>query len=258
MPNKFGEILENTNNFILNDIKRENVSLPSIYKGSKELLPTKWRSRIKAKWVNLIIIKSEYSISKIEEFVSWLSNYLNIKITYRDIKDIVEKNIKKLIFDKKNNYILFDDPSFTNLWNKNTNINKSDIDKHTNNSINKIIDIIVKSENLYPNDITFKIISDVFNISILLIHRVQYGTSNTGVKRNEIEDLKLSSTFISATKNINERPLLIFNKVFEKDKRYVYYPIVENDKEISIKSLYLKLENVQDSIKMLIDLHLNK
>jgi hypothetical protein len=258
MPNKFGEILENTNNFILNDIKRENVSLPSIYKGSKELLPGKWRSRIKAKWVNLIIIKSEYSISKIEEFVLWLSNYLNIKITYRDIKDIVEKNIKKLIFDKKNNYILFDDPSFTNLWNKNTNINKSDIDKHTNNSINKIIDIIVKSENLYPNDITFKIISDVFNISILLIHRVQYGTSNTGVKRNEIEDLKLSSTFISATKNINERPLLIFNKVFEKDKRYVYYPIVENDKEISIKSLYLKLENVQDSIKMLIDLHLNK
>lgn len=101
-------------------------------------------------------------------------------------------------------------------------------------------------------------ISDIFNISILLIHRIPYGSSNQDVKRNEINDLVLSSTFIRATKNINDRPLFIFNKVEEKMKNIVYYPIVENNNDIDIKSIYMKFENIPENIKILIDLHLKK
>ena len=53
-------------------------------------------------------------------------------------------------------------------------------------------------------------------------------------------------------------PLLIFNKVEEKGKRIVYYPIIENNKEVDIKSLYTKFSNIPENVKVLIDLHLKK
>lgn len=259
MPNKFEFNNELSNNFILNnktDIQNEN--LPSIYKGTKELLPTKWRSRIKAKWINLVIIKTNYDIDKIKEFIDWLSKYLNIDTNYNEIKQIVNKYIKKIIYDNKTNKILFEDPSFYSEWLKLSNLKKTDINMYNKDQIKKIIDNIIENDQLYPNDITIKVISDIFNISILLIHRIPYGSSNADVKRNEIEDLVLSSTFISATKNINDRPLLIFNKVEEKGKKNIYYPIIENNKEIDIKSLYTKFGNIPENVKVLIDLHLKK
>ena len=259
MPNKLGDNKENTTNLILNKkIDNKNDILPSIYNGPKELLPTKWRSRIKAKWVNLVIIKNNYSIDKIQEYITWLSKYLNISTNYNEIKNIVNKYIKKIIFDKKANKILFEDPSFNNEWIKFSTLKSTDIDMYKPVEINTIINKIISNDSLYPNDIMIKVISDIFNISILLIHRIPYGSSNKDVKRNEIDDLVLSSTFIKATKNINDRPLFIFNKVEEKGEKIVYYPIVENNKDIDIKSLYIKFENIPENIKVLIDLHLKK
>lgn len=259
MPNKLNDYNESINNFILNKTNiTNNDKLPSMYYGTKELLPTKWRSRIKAKWVNLVIIKTNYNIDKIEELIEWLSKYLNINTNYNDIKTIVNKYIKKIINDKNANKILFEDPSFYNEWSKASSLKTTDITMYNQQQINDIIDKIISNDLLYPNDITIKVISDIFNISILLIHRIPYGSSNQDVKRNEIEDLVLSSTFIRATKNINDRPLLIFNKVEEKGKRLVYYPIIENNKDIDIKSIYTKFENIPENIKVLIDLHLKK
>ena len=259
MPNKFEFNNELTNNFILDNKNNAiNDKLPSIYNGTKELLPTKWRSRIKAKWINLVIIKNNYDINKIKELVEWLSKYLNIDTNYNEIKQIVNKYIKKIIYDKKTNKVLFEDPSFYNEWIKFSGLKTTDINVYNQDRIKKIIDNIIKNDKLYPNDITIKVISDIFNISILLIHRIPYGFSNSNIKRNEIDDLILSSSFISATKNINDRPLLIFNKIQEKGEKIIYYPIIENNKEIDIKSLYTKFSNIPDNVKVLIDLHLKK
>ena len=192
------------------------------------------------------------------EYVNWLSKYLNINTNYDEIKSIVNKYIRKIIFDKKANKFLFEDPSFNNEWKKFSTSKSTDIDIYTPDELNTIINKIILNDLLYPNDITIKVISDIFNISILLIHRIPYGSSNQDVKRNEINDLVLSSTFIRATKNINDRPLFIFNKVEEKMKNIVYYPIVENNNDIDIKSLYMKFENIPENIKILIDLHLKK
>ena len=259
MPNKFEFNNESVNNFILNN-KDDiiNDKLPLIYNGTKEQLPTKWRSRIKAKWVNLVIIKSNYDIDKIKELINWLSKYLNIDTDYNEIKVIVNKYIKKIIYDKNANKILFEDPSFYNEWIKFSLLKSTDINTYKQEHVKEITNNIINNGQLYPNDITIKVISDIFNISILLIHRIPYGSSNLDIKRNEIGDLVLSSTFISATKNINDRPLLIFNKIEEKGKKIIYYPIIENNKEIDIKSLYMKFGNIPDSIKVLIDLHLKK
>lgn len=259
MPNKFEFNNEYVNNFILN--KKDDVindKLPPIYNGTKEQLPTKWRSRIKAKWVNLVIIKNNYNIDKIKELINWLSKYLNIDSNYNEIKQIVNKYIKKIIYDKNANKILFEDPSFYSEWMKFSPLKSTDIDIYNQEQVKKITNDIIDNDQLFPNDITIKVISDIFNISILLIHRIPYGSSNTEIKRNEIGDLVLSSTFISATRNISDRPLLIFNKIEEKGKKIIYYPIVENNKEIDIKSLYMKLGNIPDNIKILIDLHLKK
>ena len=259
MPNNLGDNIQNTHNLILNKIQdKKNHTLPSLYNGVKDLLPTKWRSRIKAKWINLVIIKNSYTIDKMREYVNWLSKYLNINTNYDEIKSIVNKYIRKIIFDKKANKFLFEDPSFNNEWKKFSTSKSTDIDIYTPDELNTIINKIILNDLLYPNDITIKVISDIFNISILLIHRIPYGSSNQDVKRNEINDLVLSSTFIRATKNINDRPLFIFNKVEEKMKNIVYYPIVENNNDIDIKSLYMKFENIPENIKILIDLHLKK
>lgn len=100
-----------------------------------------------------------------------------------------------------------------------------------------------------------KIISDIFNVSILLIHRKPYDTTvSTNFVRRELEDLLISSTFISASKNFDERPLFIFNKIY--DTNYIsYYSIIENNKDITINSIFTKYKYVSENIKKLIELH---
>ena len=264
MPNNLFDIKENKNKdyIINNNIISDNLELPKIYEGPNEELPTKWKKKLKNKFTNLIVIKSNYNIENFKEFINWLSKYLNIYVDYNEIKDIVNNYYIKNIFDKKNINLLLNDPSFYNELLKAdktkylaTKLYIKKFNNYTNEHISNILNIVIKNNNLYPNDITFKVISDIFNISILLIHRMPSGT----LKKNNIDDyysdLVLSSTFISATKNMEERPLLIFNKIL-KDNYIAYYPIVEKKDTINFDSLYIKYSFVPDNIKVLINYHL--
>ena len=70
----------------------------------------------------------------------------------------------------------------------------------------------------------------------------------------EYSDLKLSSTFMSATKNRDERPIFILNKI-DNENYIEYNPIVEKNDIITIKSLYNKFKYIPDNLKYLISLH---
>ena len=247
--------------FIINNDNLTDLKLPELFNGKHEELPSKWRAKVKGKWNNLIIIKN-YNLKNFTDFIKWLSNYLGIFITYNDIKDILHNNYKKIIFDKRLITKIFEDPSFKNEWIRATNIKTFPISKindifskYTSEYIFDTLDKIFKNDNLYPNDFTMKIISDIFNVSILLIHRKPYDTtSSTNFARRELEDLLISSTFISASKNFDERPLFIFNKIY--DTNYIsYYPIIENNKDITINSIFTKYKYVSENIKKLIELH---
>jgi len=264
MPNNLFDIKENKNKdyIINNNIISDNLELPKIYEGPDEELPTKWKKKLKNKFTNLIVIKSNYNIENFKEFINWLSKYLNIYVDYNEIKEIVSNYYIKNIFDKKNINLLLNDPSFYNELLKAdktkylaTKLYIKKFNNYTNDHISNILNIVIKNNNLYPNDITFKVISDIFNISILLIHRMPNGTLQKNNIDDYYSDLVLSSTFISATKNMEERPLLIFNKIL-KDNYIAYYPIVEKKDTINFDSLYIKYSFVPDNIKVLINYHL--
>lgn len=264
MPNSFS----NFDNYILKDListnQNSNVELPSIFFGDYENMKSKWVSRKKGKWVNMAIVKSKYTKDKFIEFVNWLSQYLNIRISYDEINNIVNSYYRKIIIDKRYNLELFEDPSLLNEWFNNIKIKPISkqkfiseyFNKYTNADLNRILDNIISENKLFPSDITFKVISDVFNISILLIHRIKYGSTTESDKRNDLNDLKLSSTFISATNNMDERPLFIFEKNNDKTSN-IYYPVIEkNETNITINNLYMKYKLVPDNIKLLISLHM--
>ena len=264
MPNNLFDIKKNKNKdyIINNNIISDNLELPKIYEGPDEELPTKWKKKLKNKFTNLIVIKSNYNIENFKEFINWLSKYLNIYVDYNEIKEIVSNYYIKNIFDKKNINLLLNDPSFYNELLKAdktkylaTKLYIKKFNNYTNDHISNILNIVIKNNNLYPNDITFKVISDIFNISILLIHRMPNGTLQKNNIDDYYSDLVLSSTFISATKNMEERPLLIFNKIL-KDNYIAYYPIVEKKDTINFDSLYIKYSFVPDNIKVLINYHL--
>ena len=262
MPNTINNFIDINKDFIVKD-NIDELKLPDFFVGEKDLLPTKWRIKIKSKFSNYIIIKNNYTKKLFIDFISWLSNYLNIIISYDEINNIVINYYKDFILDKKNIKYLLNDPSFYNRWlyfdnRKKINANRYITDYYNKYNDDKIIElfnkVIKNTDLLYPNDITIKVISDIFNISILLIHRIPYGITTDKDKRNEYSDLKLSSTFMSATKNRDERPIFILNKI-DRENYIEYNPIVENNDIITIKSLYNKFKYIPDNLKYLISLH---
>ena len=263
MPNIINSFDNSITKDMINNKSIINIELPSIFIGEYENMKSKWVSRKKGKWINMAIVKSKYSYVKFIEFVIWLSKYLNIRISYDEINNIVNNYYRKLILDKRYNIELFEDPSFLNEWYNEINIKPIPKQKFINEYFNKytdekkiaILDNITLKNKLYPSDITFKVMSDIFNISILLIHRIKYGTSVESDKRNDLNDLKLSSTFISATNNIDEKPLFIFEKNSDKINN-MYYPIIEKTSDnVDINNIYMKYKLVPDNIKLLISLH---
>jgi len=114
----------------------------------------------------------------------------------------------------------------------------------------RIINAILDDNKIYPNDINLLSITELLNISILLIHRVKYGETDTTIKRGDLQDLIISSTFMPAKNNMMDRPLIILGKEYDKDF-ISYHAITEADKNI-----YFQLKDSPTDIKVLIEAHM--
>jgi hypothetical protein len=250
--------------YIIDDIVVDSDKLPMLYNGILEKLKSKWTKHKKLIWSQMSLIRIKYNKTVIQELFSWLSNLLGYNINYKEIRDITRNKYYKIL--PKNDIMMemFYDPSFyseyidkMNILNK-TNKKFSTLQifwdsYYTKTNINekkKIIDMILDADNLYPNDLEITSISEMLNISFLIIHRTKYGKTKEPIRRGEIEDFVLSSTLIPAISNIDNRPLIILAK--EYDKLHInYFAIVENGKNI-----YLQLKDSPQDIKMLVNKHL--
>ena len=105
------------------------------------------------------------------------------------------------------------------------------------------------------NDLIILTITQILNISILIIHRAIYGSVNIEDVRGDIRDLVLSSTFMKAPNNYTNRPFLIFYKNTDDLTKY-YLVLNKNILPISTKSLYLKLDEIPQEFKELVDEHI--
>ena len=263
-PNIINSMTKNSkiSNFI---IKKENqnviVKLPSMFSYPGEKLKSKWNKHKKNIWVNMLLLRNtNYNEKVIPELFDWLVKILKYNIKYKDVIDISRSKYFDILDNNEAMSNILNDPSFMNEYIAKLNKKKTYkttqifLDTYFNKAPEEekvsIINAILDDNKIYPNDINLLSITELLNISILLIHRVKYGETDEGIKRGSIKDLLISSTFMPAQNNIYERPLIILGKEYEK-KFISYHAITEVNKNI-----YLELKEAPMDVITLIEAHM--
>ncbi len=250
-------------NIELNTIPRSAVTndIPDMLKGSMQKLTSKWVQHKKSKWFNMVYIKTDYTKELVINLVDWLAKSLQIKITFDDILMTTRQNYFDVLNDKDAMIELLQDTSYFNNWLAVVNKKYPTVQTFWDNVYTDLsieqrrvyCTKILDSGKLYPNNLHFKAISKLLNVSILILHRGKYGKFDvTQNARGGIMDLILSSTLYPASNNMQSRPLLIFNKLNEKQYSG-YYLIVDKDKN----NIYMKYADVPNNIKILVDAHMS-
>ena len=247
-----------------NKIIEDRTDFPELMKGDFEPLNSKWTMHKKSKWYLMEILKvDDYIDDYFQQFYEWFANFIHIKTSYQNLVDIT---IQKLI-DYRNNEIvmktLFKDKTLFNAFAylsgktyKNVNVYwEKHYSKLTNSEKLELIKRVKKNV-LHPNDLMILTMSEILNISILVIHRAVYGSTNNKDIRGGLEDLIVSSTFMKAHNNYTNRPLLIFFKLTDENEITNYNLIFNKSMPVSTKSFYLKFDDIPNEIKILIDEHL--
>jgi len=268
--NNLSEITYNHKDFnfnLDNTIIEEDVSkLPILMKeGFFEQLNSKWIAHKKSKWYLMEYLKvPNYKLDYFIEFFEWFSNLINIKATYESLIDISikflkdyknnENIIKTLLKDKTlfKSFVIASGTKDSNVniyWDKYYSVLN---DKAKENLINK-----VRNNGKLLNDLIIFTMSQILNISILIIHRSVYGTMTAEKIRWGLEDLITSSTFIKAPNNHENRPLLIFYKIHDKFNITRYYLVFnKNLIPINSKSFYMRFDEIPQDIKLLLEEHM--
>jgi hypothetical protein len=251
-------------NFTIKKAQIEAIELPSMYNYPGEKLKSKWIKHKKKIWENMRLLRNnEYNKNVIPELFEWLVKMLNYNLTYQDVIDGSRSKYFDIINNKDAMENIFSDPSFMKEYVSVGKVEKKAyttlrifLDNYYKNTPEKdkaeIINTILSDNKIYPNDINLLTITELLNVSILLIHRAKYGIVEKKVARGDIEDLIISSTFMPAQNNIYERPLIILGK--ENDKKFTsYHAITEANKNI-----YIQLEDAPEDIKILIRAHITQ
>ncbi len=234
---------------------------PDMLQGTMQKLTSKWVQHKKSKWFNMVYIKTDYTKELVLNLVDWLAKSLGIKLTFDDVLMTTRQNYFDILNDKEAMIELLQDTSYFNNWLAVVNKKYPTVQTFWDNVyVNLSIDQrrayctkILDSGNLYPNNLHFKSISKLLNVSVLILHRGKYGKFDvTENARGGLIDLILSSTLFPASNNMQSRPLLIFNKINEKQYS-AYYLVVDKDKN----NIYMKYADVPNNIKMLVDEHMS-
>lgn len=262
--NNFNKINFNEKTFNIDtDIIEVDENLPTMMKGTFKLLNSKWTMHKKSDWYQMQYLKTnDYKLEYFNEFFEWYAQYINIKTSYKTLIDI---SIQKLKDFKNNEGImktLFRDKSIFNQFLKFSKLKINNVNLYWEKYYSKITDVekleIIENFNkkgFYLNDLILLTITQILNISILIIHRAIYGSVNDDDIRGDIRDLVLSSTFMQAPNNYENRPLLIFFKNTHDLSKY-YLVFNKNIKPVSKKSLYLKYNEIPSEFKELINEHI--
>jgi len=238
---------------------------PAIFSGEALTLKTKWIMHKKSRWNNMVYIKCVYTKDTIPNFIAWFMKRIGISgISYQDIEKLVKQKYVDIMNDKEIFLDILQDPWYFEQWTKKAgrkfgstqqfwenyyvNLSQQDRIRYTTS--------IQQNDMPFANDLHMMAISELLNISILLIHRGKYGKFESGNVRGEVDDLKGSSTLFAAKRNLPSRPLLIFHKTYEKQS-IVYNIIVDKNIQNRAEALYVKYDDVPATIKVLTDAHLS-
>jgi hypothetical protein len=258
-PNITHTSIDNIQDIQIDQIKdnQNKIQLPKIFTGKYEKLSSKWIMHKKSKWSNMVFIKCNYDENIIPDLVKWLSTMLGIKITFDDIEKSIKNQYFEIIENKEEMMQLLHDPAYFQIWQNIVNKKFATIQLFWDNFYVKLpketkikyLSAILNTTKLPANDLHILAIAKLFNLSILIIHRGKYGKFDVAKARGDLEDLLLSSTFYESSTNMDLRPLIIFNKINEKQLT-AYYLVVENNPNI-----YMKYIDVPENIQLLVEAH---
>ncbi len=243
---------------------KDLATLPQALLGKHVKLGSKWVLHKKSKWASMVYLKNEsYSKTTIAEFVNWFADKLRLKISYKDIVMTFRQKLMDIIDDKEAMMLLLQEPSFFRSWQSVCKRKFVTVQLFWDNFYSKLsadqkrnyLRQIMDLDDIYPNDIHIMAIANLFNISILVIHRGKYGKFDQS-NRGDISNFLLSSTFYPAHMNIETMPLVIFNRVNEKTHNS-YYLVVDEGLPID-SSIYMKYNDVPLNIRILTDKHMEK
>lgn len=242
-----------------------DTALPPIFEGTPEKLKSKWTKHKKMIWSQMHLIRRKYTQNTLEQLFLWLCKLLDYSLSYDNIRLIANSKLFEIIDNDSAMQNLFYDPSFYEEYlkymNKMHNTKKKFktlqifLDQYfvnsSHNERKSILQNIIDADKIYPNDLHILAMSELLNVSILIIHRAKYGDVEEDVKRGEVEDLIASSTYFPANTNMMLRPLIILSKEYDKHHAS-YYAITEKNKNI-----YLQLKDSSPSIRLLTDHHMS-
>lgn len=229
--------------------------LPEIFKGVRDGLGTKWIKNKNKIWKQMKYVDSSYSINSIPEFFNWLCIEINMpNIRYESVLESATNKILNIVNSSGGIEEILEDPYLFNAI-------KDKMNKSYVKNLQKVLELYnvlsqqerikyfteIFDKNIYANDLHILSISELLNISILLIHRKKYGKTED---KSEYKDIIMSSTLFPSKTNIKERPLLILQKRTNISSMYTIYDIVlqENTTEL----IYKKLSEVPESIQELV------
>jgi len=253
---------EKTLNF--NEITQdESIQLPMLFKGIFTPLNSKWIMHKKSDWFLMQYIRlPDYKLEYFIDFFEWYSSYINVKTSYQTLLDISIQKLK----DFKNNELimktLFKDKSIFNQFVKFSKLKINNVNLYWEKYYSKLVNSeklelieMFNEKGFYVNDLILLTMTQILNISILIIHRAIYGSVNIEDVRGDLRDLVLSSTFMKAPNNYINRPFLIFYKNTDDLTKY-YLVCNKNINPPNTDSLYLKLNEVPNDFKDLIEEHI--
>jgi len=245
--------------------KTEDLSkLPLLMRGYFEPLNSKWIIHKKSIWTNIQLLKTmNYEEKYFKDFFEWYANFIGIKTSYNNLIDITFQKLSEYKNDEEIMKTLFKDKVLFNLYVDLSGKTFTNVNVYMNKYYNKLnnserLNIIEKIKNkpYIINDLTILTMSQILNISILIIHRAPYKSTKDKDVRGELEDLIVSSTFCKAPNNYQNRPVLMLFKI---NKEYITNYYLVFNKEIlppTSKSFYLKYNEVPEDIKNLLEEHL--
>lgn len=268
MPNSINVVDEDVRNvpIVKGVLQGKQSDLPDIFQGSKHKLPSKWSNSTKNDWKDMEYTVCEYKKNTLEDFFKWFAERVSSQVDYADVKALVMKKHIGSMSDRSMMIDLFQDHCFMTKWlklfvkgNAMPRYTPQDFydKKYSSLTHAKRLEYmmqVVGGDDAFPNDLDILSVSELMNISVLLIlSRSKYTTSSNEKKRGDIQDLVSTSSFFMAGENFKMNPFVIMHKVNDKLTQHIRYYLVFNSNRPD--SFYYNFDELPGDVRLLIDGH---
>jgi hypothetical protein len=206
---------------------------------SWKALPSKFSQIRNYQWKSYqMLVREEYHPEWMQELCSWLATQLGMMVEWSEVVYARNATMAKLVQDKAWVLPILEDPSVLAAWADQSGLKLRNAEDAWTRVLSKMpplqrrqewLTAVSKSAHIKPNDLDVFVMSQLFQLNILVLSRGGYGGKATGDKRGDMEDLFHSSYLHLAGKAWETCPLIILHK--DTSKTFAKYSVIVNGKK---------------------------